>query len=305
MAAFDNLKTFGFAGYKFPVRNYSIRGAIRDHVHEYPHSPGGAPEKLGRRLYEVRATALFVEESALPPAHRNRYGSVLFTRMLNELRAIWETQKTDELVLPHIGSVQAYAIEWDERSDGRNRSGVEVDLVFREDQDTESLAVSVDIGASTFPERADTFASVVAQLRALDSSFSLFAQINAIANSIIAIKDQSDLYGNLIASKIAGLDALLRRADKAVPELDHPDNIFALEAFLALWDSTRELAKDTGNKGAEMQAFVVPVQMSVGDVSSAIYGTPGKGTELMALNPLDDPLEIPAGTKIRYYPLAA
>ena len=299
---FDQLQTFAFGGYKFPARSYSVHGAIRDHVHEYPHSPGGSPEKLGRRLYEVRVTGVFVEDNALPPAHRGKYGGSLFTRQLNLLRALWDEQTTDTLVLPHIGSLQAYALTWDEKADSRNRSGVEVDIVFREDQESTQLAVSVDIGATTFPERADNFASVVAQLYGNEPTPNLFAQINSVANSLIAIKDQSDLYGNLIASKIAGLNALLAQADKAVRDLDQPDNLQLLESFLSLWDSAQGLARDTANKGGDMRTFVVPVLMTVGDVSTALYGTPSKGTDLMALNPLDEPLAIPAGTKIRYYP---
>ena len=57
MPLFDNLERASFAGYAFPVSDVEVTGGLRDHVHEYPHSPGGAPEKLGRKLYEFSFTS--------------------------------------------------------------------------------------------------------------------------------------------------------------------------------------------------------------------------------------------------------
>jgi hypothetical protein len=71
MAIFDSLQAFQFGEFLFPFRSYSIKGGMREHLHEFPHG-GIAPEKLGRKLYEISVTGLFLEPEALLPAQRAR-----------------------------------------------------------------------------------------------------------------------------------------------------------------------------------------------------------------------------------------
>ena len=303
--AFDKLQPFSFAGHKFPYKSYSIRGGIRDHVHEYPHSPGGAPEKLGRKLYEIQVNGIFLEEKAMQASQRARYGAQLFLAQVNGLRALFEDQVTDSLVIPHVGSIKAYAIGWEEKADTRNRSGIEVDMTFREDQEGAFVFEVLQLGPTTLPERVDTLDDVRARLYAGRQEPSLFAQINTVANSLLAIKDQNDLYGSLIASKIYSLSALLGRVDTEVDDMNDPDNLELLEAVHALWDAVNQLGNDMQSKSVDLRNFTVPLLMSVTDVSNAIYGNASKATDIMQLNALENPMAIPAGTSVRYYPVAA
>ena len=58
-APFDLLKAMSFNGVAFPYKSYRVKGAFRKHIHEFPHIAGGAPEKLGRSLYEVSVSVDF------------------------------------------------------------------------------------------------------------------------------------------------------------------------------------------------------------------------------------------------------
>jgi len=93
---FDQFQPFSFAKIPFPYETYSVTGGIRKHKHEYPHSDGGAVEKLGRELYEIHVSVNFTAGLVKQP-----YEELL--NSLAALRSTFEEQTTDALVIPHIG----------------------------------------------------------------------------------------------------------------------------------------------------------------------------------------------------------
>lgn len=288
--AFAELRDASFGGVVFPWQTYEIVGGIRDHVHEYPHVHGGDAEKLGRKLYEIRFSAS-LHAGLIPSIYRD-----IFPYGLRTLRRMFEAQKSDKLSIPHIGEIQAYAVSWSERASSTIVSGVDVEWTFREDAsesfgqklvvDTRKLAAAV----RDWELEADV----------IKPTPSIFDKINDIAHTILSIKDQADLYGALIASKIEGLVSLIQEADSLVAFRD-PDNHPALEALQALLAATMDLANDIMDRGQGLQVFTVPRTMSVSEVSSAIYGDSSRAAEIMELNTLDNPLAIQAGTKVVYY----
>lgn len=297
MAAFDDLKHMSFAGIPFPVKSVRISGGIRDHVHEYPHSPGGAPEKLGRKLYEISAEAVFLQGLINP-----LWGS-LWPQNLSTLRKLWEDQATRDLHIPTIGTIQAYAFNWEQVMDARIRSGEMVSLRFREDQTAAFLTQSlIQTTARSFVDRAADFQIAADEL---DPKPSIFDAIQDAANSVLAFKDQADLYGNLVEAKLLGLTALLQAADRQVLELNDPVNHRLLDAMLGLWEAAVKLQQDLEETGAKLQEFVVPIQMSTSQAAASIFNDASRGGDILSLNALTDPFAIPAGTVLKYYADAA
>jgi len=280
-----------FEGIRFAWKTYDIRGGIRDHVHEYPHVHGGDAEKLGRKLYEISFSPIM--HAGLVP---QRYQDI-FPLKLRELRELFESQKTGTLVIPHIGEIKAYALSWTERADANNISGLDVEWTFREDAsgsfgqkliiDTKKLAAATrdwTIETNVFKPRPN-----------------IFDQISDLALGILAIKDQLDLYGSLVAAKIEGLVSLIQEADAQVESLKDPDNYGALYSLQRLLDSTVDLANDIANRGQGLQIFTVLYTSTISDVAVSIYGSSAKAAEIMQLNTITNPLSIPAGTKLVYY----
>jgi hypothetical protein len=303
--AFDKLRPWGFGGLRFPVGDSSVRGRIRDHVHEYPHSPGGAPEKLGRALYEMRAGAMFIAPSALAPDMRATYPD-LFPGTLGALRTLYESQQTKPLTIPTIGTIDAYIFEWDERKVAKDNSSVLVEITWREDQDRATLADVLQVDFGGIAPMLDHLNEIKADVYRTGPPPSIWDQINSMALQVLAIKDSADLYGNLVAAKIDGFASLLRSADESVAELNHPDNQDLTEALHALWSATVDLQKNfsSGERG-QVREYTVPLQMPIGDVSVAIFQDASHAVDLMQLNPIEDPLAIPAGTVLRYIAIAA
>lgn len=295
MPAFDHFPPASFDGIEFPVRRVEVTGALRHHVHEYPHTPGGEQEDLGRRLYSIRMTALF-------HATFKRYPG-LYPQRLDQLRGRFEVGKRAELVIPTIGAIQARAVSWRTVMDAKARSGEEAEIELLEVQtgpflisalakalpgDIQTSLDDFDLEAAKLPYQPD-----------------IFDAIRDAANAILALKDQAELYGLLLESKLLGLAALCAEADRALDILQSPQWDRMLDALHELWAQASELAKNVTGKRVEPRFYVVPSVMAVGQVSTAIFGDATRAVELLQLNDLDDAFAIKAGTRVRYMPEAA
>lgn len=291
---FDKLKPMSFSGIKFPYKDYSVKGAYRKHVHEYPHVAGGAPEKLGRSLYEVTVSVDFRAGLLSAAATGKKYTQLITD--LGVLRALWEDGVTADLHIPHIGTIKAFADDWTEAAKNTDRSNISGTIKFIEDQESAFLVLdTIQIKTSDFNDAAYTLQEFP------KSDLSLWSKINNAITSVLAVRDQTQLYGSLFAAKIESLASLLEMADKTLDELNDPSRNDLLDALHRLWDATLSLKNDLLSKDDYLREYTVPLAMTVGQAAGAIWGDSSRGGELMQLNVLADPLNLPAGTKLRYY----
>lgn len=297
MPAFDELKRASHHGIAFPVRSVRISGGLREHVHEYPHAPGGAPEKLGRKLYEISMSAMFLQ-GLIDPAWQNLWPVGLAT-----LRRLWEDQVTGPLHIPTIGTIQAYAVDWSQEMESRIRSGEMAEIKFREDQSSAFLVGElVQVSPSAL---VDKLAAFELAAEAMSPTPSIFDAIQDTTNSVLAFKDQIDLAGNLVEAKLLGLVHLLREADAQVKSLNDPQFVHVLDAMHELWLASQQLHDDVHQKSAQIQTYTVPFRTTITDVARALFGDNTRAADILQLNAIEDPFAIPAGAQLRYYAEAA
>lgn len=289
----EDLDQLKFAGVRIPFESIRVRGGIREHVHEFPHAQGGAPEKLGRRLYEIEITSRFTSGLVNPEL------AYLWPRQLNELMASFEAQTTQDLQLPDIGTIKAYCYTWDRSLSAMFVNGATVTMSFREDQSEEFLVQKLLTGSQTGLIEKNEALQLEGDL--IEPKPDIFDAINAAANSVRAALDANDLYGQLLEAKILGLLQLVEDADRRWDAFNDPNNAGALDALLALWSATVDLFEDVFQTGAELKTWTVPGEMSVAEISTALYGDTERAVDILNLNALDDPYAVPAGTSIRYY----
>jgi prophage DNA circulation protein len=289
MPAFDKLQKAAFERIEFPAVSSNCRGGIRDHVHTYPHSPGGAPEKLGRKLYEVQIVGVFHDTFPKWPG--------LYPDKLNALVSYFEEQTTGDLVIPTVGTIKAYAVDWSRDMDSRQRSGERLTVTFREDQSSSFLLDALVFSALDSIDTA--LADVVLKAPAFPKP-GLLDGIRDAANSVLAIKDQANLYGNLLESKILALENLVSEADGLI-QVPDAENVALIEALRRLWDSADTLLQDLHAKGEKLITHQVGVTASVGQIAATLYGDASRGGEILALNPIDDAYAVPAGTILKVY----
>jgi hypothetical protein len=307
----NQFKPMSFNGVEFPYDSYTVAGGIRRHKHEFPHSPGAAVEKLGRELYEISVSVNFTGGLIAP-----RYNDLLLS--LAVLRDAFENEITAELNIPHIGTIQACADHWRETATGRNRSTIRGELTFYEDLNSAvALQNTVTVSPAAMASLLDQFnieragitpAPVPSSFQITPigpNSVNIFDAISDLTTSILGIKDQQELFGALVSSKINGLVALFKAADTLVPELNEPKHYKMLDAMHALWEAALKLQNDLQNTGFEARLYVTPKRMGIADVCVAIYGNTRSAAQLMQMNDLRDPLSIPPNSQIIYYPALA
>lgn len=327
MALFDQFAKASFDGIAFPVKSYEVVGGLRDHVHEYPHSPGGAPEKLGRKLYTIRMSAIF-------DARITGYGDNLFPGDASDLNDRFDDQTTSDLVVPHIGTIPAYAVSWTQRASFENVSGIEVELEFREDQaqaflvealvnvtstSLESAGVTFDqdyapyfaggkvtgtgivlpsTPSATIP-RATSVSAAYSQLRSVDVD--RLTQIRRDFSQAIAYAQTPDRYAARI---IATTDATIEGAKIAWERVELLKNPLAwkpLRSLKRVAASAQSLRKSVTGNTNRILFYQAQTDTSLAAISRAIYGDTSYGGSILRLNAIENPFRILKGSVLRYY----
>lgn len=293
MPRFDGFQRASFNVIAFPCEEIEVHGGIREHVHEYPHNPGGTPEKLGRKLYEIEMVCLFHDTFAGYPG--------LYPDSLAAMRGHFETELTADLVIPTVGTIKAYCYDWKQRATGRQRSGERVTFRFREDMPPDDLDAFVATASSIkgFVALAQNF-RIVAQ-DAPPPKPSLFDDIQNAINSVLAIKDQADLFGNLIEAKLLALANVCSQIDQ-LNILKDPTSYRIANAMHEIWKASLDSLRDLSQTQKKLETFKLPMLMTITDVARRLYGDASRSVEILQLNPITDAFAIPAGTPIRYYP---
>lgn len=299
MSAFDNFPRASFAGIEFPFEERTITLGIREHQHKYPHTPGAALETLGRELYVVKFRATFQDTFKKYP---NLYPSALA-----RLRRAVEQETRDDLVVPGLGTIKALCAGLTQTMRPRDSvSGEKVDLDFIEDiEDAFLINNLIGVSSQSLNSAADNFKLNVNAIRAAfskEQGVGLFDQITNAVNSVLAVVDTAQAYGNLIDAKLLGAAQLCYQADSRVLLLNDPNNFGMLDALHDLWLALFKLHQDVLKTGGTLQTFLVQRAMSVGEIAKAIYaGDSSRAGEILQLNPFEDPFQIQPGTRVRYY----
>jgi prophage DNA circulation protein len=300
---FDTYPPAVFNGIKFPVEKSRIEGGLRDYVHEYPHSPGGSPEKLGRSLYQFHITANFDSNFEAYPN--------LYPLNLDALLGYFEqgTTATDFRLPQMPSSVPAYARKWTREMSNRIRSGESVEFSLIEDQSTQFLFLDVVNLIPNVQAANNALSAALAQAvlqyqkdqLVLGSATGLFTSLTATVNKILAFRDQSILYSQAALSSVDALITTCQKLDES-PSLQSAQAAHIMSALHDLWRAAVDVSHDIQSKGAQLQVWVVPTSMSVASVAGAIFGDSARASDLLSLNPFPDPMSIPAGYKVNYYP---
>ena len=290
-SALDQLVRASFDNIPFPCRRVSVRGGPRDHVHEYPHTPGGAPEKLGRKLYTITMEGPFFDTF---PA----YGADLYPGNLADLFDRFEQELTSDLVVPNIGTIKAYCINWSRELEGKIRSGEVAQFEFREDQSSAFLIESIiNIQARDLSTVAGALSDEAEAAGVSDS----FSGLQDAIGQVTGLADQVELYGSLAQAKILGVIGAFSELDHTVDALNDPANYPLLEAFLTAWQAANDLNDNIIQERSPIVAYTVPKTMAVSDISRAIYGNATHAIEILSLNPIEDAFSVLGGTKLKVF----
>lgn len=307
MPAFDRLQLASFGGAdnfcQFPIEECTVTGSIRDYIHVYPHAQGGSPEKMGRNLYLIRMMANFQDTFAKYPG--------LWPGLLNRIFHVFENQTTADLVIPTVGTIQAYCRNWSKTMSAKIRSGEKATFEFVEDSATNFLSPNVPLFAPIAVTAASFGSALQAQkdidaFRSDATTESLFDTIQDVVNSVLAVGDTVQLTGQLVLAKLLQLQDNLSQLD-GHRYVNDPSNALMIEAYANLRDSVQQTLN--GNPGGaglgriqRPQTWQVPHVMPMSAVSINLFGDPSHQIELMQMNDVYDIFRVPQGQYITYVP---
>ena len=190
------LPNASFGGIAFPYEDYSVKGSLRHHVHEYPNRPGGDVEPLGRKLYEIAFTCSW---------HVNLIGwPGLIPGTLRAIRQLCETGSTYPLVVPDIGTIQAKAIEWPYSLSVKALSGAKITLKFLEHAQQTALVQPVQSVSLDSLQSAAAALLVVAEA---DPSFtmSLLDDIIDALAAVVALLGIAEVGDMIVQRRLSAL----------------------------------------------------------------------------------------------------
>lgn len=293
--AFQALPHASFDSIAFPVRKVHVGCSLRQHTHEYPKVPGGSPEKLGRKLYTIKMTAVF-DKNLLPPWNVE---NLLWPNELSDLFDRFEEGVTSDLMIPTVGKIPAFCTNWSKEMEVKSmRSGEVAELEFLEDQSNAFLIEGL------IQARAGNLTSQAAALTAAAAAAgqqSLFQEILGMMARVANLANQGAVYSSVLQTQV----------DIAVTTFEHMDslglfddsgNAAILEAQHQAWEAMLRFRLDLLHLLAlPVVDFVTPRQMSVQEVAISAYGSTDRAVEVLQLNALPDAFAIPARTKLRLY----
>jgi len=299
--ATQNLPKTKFGDIEFPAPMVRLLGVGRHHIHEYPHSPGGQVEKLGRGVYRCTLKAEFHDTL---PDYPNLYPAGMTT-----LRGYYEQQTTLLFNHPSAGQFPAILVRWEQEKSGRLLSGERVDMEFVEDQ---ANFAALNVVAPTANETAigpsyqqlqAQLASVRAQLALRPADLSLVDALGDAVNSVLAYRDTATLYGNRYAASVDRVLSLAQQLDGAASMQD-PRAWPVIDVLRQLQGNALGIQADLQAKRATLATWTVNMTSSITAVAQNIYQDASKQIELLALNAavISDPLSVRAGTNLLYYP---
>lgn len=291
------LRKASFGGITFAYSRIRYTGGIRHHVHEFPHSPGGEIEKMGRSLYQVEIEPIMhdLEGSDLELLFPKSYPD-----NLDELRLMFEHQETKELVTPHLDAFDAVCVNWTGTIEGKNPSGETVTWTFREDDDRERFGELDETAAyaQLDAENIELLAQVALSDYFAENPTGLFQQISDVVTSIQAISGVADAYDQILLGKVASLVNLCSQASRELTGLGDPANLAIYEALKNVWSAAVDIASDIGATKTPLAFWTVPKTMAVSEIASRL----GQTVEgLLQLNGFEDSFAVRAGTLVQYY----
>lgn len=295
------LVQLSFEGIAFPYKEITREFSMREYTHEYPHSPGGAVEKLGRKLWEFNIDTLF-HGDLLPPQYRD-----LWPTNLAKLIKLFEEGKTGNLVLPQVGvPIRAFCTNGKFVLSSGNTSGESATLHFKEDQERLRLIEqTVATKARGLTAAQTQYAQITKTLSG--PKMNPFDVFGKLVSSVLAYRDQFDLYSNLLEAKclsVINQGRMLFESSPTLRDLAEPWPTLR-DLMHEMVAETVKIYKDQQSLGLTTTTYVLPSDSTLSNVSFSLFRTSSRASELMALNNIADPLLVPAGTVIRYYKDAA
>jgi len=287
----DSLPRASFSGFEYPITKQSVKGSGRKHVHEYPHSGGGQIEKLGRKLYVIEQHALFLDTF-------KTYAEP--TGLMRSLVGLFERQLTFPLVVPMVGTIMAVCDDWPREQDFvKIRNGETAKFTFTEDPGDQSAAFLVYNAQQSIATSMASANSLAGGLSLSPFTLSLLQQLTGLVAQFSGVVSGLALYGSYLGNQVSGILGIFESLDSSA-DMQNSANWPVLDAIYDVVSGVQAYAQSMSLKSGVPMKYSVPHQMSIAQVSTAIFGNTSQAITLLQMNAIDDAFAIPPGFDVTY-----
>lgn len=281
----EHLQPFAFEGVEFPAAETSLTAGHDSAKHAGYRQRGADIETTGPKAKVIKVK--------VPLYNGLRWPTPLFPGTFDALVRALEAHPEGLLTHPTRGLLTVHVDEWTEPFDGKTKDGCMLEVTFTEQRGEAAL---VDFNAPAAP--ADVAIEEAGKVEVLAAELGLVDRFLGFVDDVTAVMDELASADATMTQAIASADALVRRCQD-----DADDPAFAASQFFplrgALGATTAAVAsRIEERRGDQPGTFRLPAAMSVAEVAAHpdVYGDATRMGDLLEVNVLADPSEIPAGT---------
>jgi len=298
---FGNLEPGSYDGVVFHVIDVNLLTGSAAAFHKFPNKPGQRVEPTGREPVSgwMRA-AMFNKLKFAKPVSTN----ALWPDGVQLLRDKVQLQKTLPLVIPPYGRLEKAFVRMDETYTGLARNGCFIKLDFWEDNgdaiakgQIASARSKLDGSASTADNEL-AVAKLVAQQRMLDAEGNTLPDFKS---AVLALQTALNQANESLARPIAQAASIVGAIDDLLARsiaLSDPRNWAARNALLDLRDNTKQSVAELRTSSKTIKSIVTAVDTTAAGVAGQVGASVA---DILALNNLSDPNDIPRDTEILYF----
>lgn len=295
--ALSTLPECSFDGIVFPVERAEWEGGNDLVEHTAYRRPGADVEPTGRKAYRGTLTIPLINAPRLVA----RYGE-LFPELRGDLLRRFEESPIATMVHPTLGQITAAIGEVSESAEAGDRGGVR--LTVRWIEHNASVALLVSDSASGDPVDA---AQDVEQLATdadteVSAMASTYTPMASVVSDRLAYLDAAARTHTEIAEAIRRMLAPVT-ANLALAALSTASAHAATVACFALRAAIYALQDRLIPSAQRQRIYTTPREMSLWEVSLAVYGSADYVTLLRSANGIGDPTAIRAGRRLVIIPV--
>lgn len=294
----DILATLAQASYRgilFPVEAAPLEGGNDFAEHTAYRRPGADQEFTGRKAY----TGSFTIPLINIPALEKVYG-LLFPDLLLRLVAAFEETPTGPMVHPLLGAFEAAITGWSHEVDPSVRNGVKMTVRWAEQNGT-SLFLMQQPGTASVVS-SDTVSNLAAKADEAGADITGYVPISETVDAALDVLDERTQPFSTVAESFRTMTEAVT-FNQRLAAIGEPSGWPCARALADTLNAINGLREAAGIADVGDRVYTVPVAMALFEVAQAVYGDASLTGIILSANAIDDPMLIPAGTRLTILPL--
>jgi prophage DNA circulation protein len=285
-----SLSEASYGGITFPVEAAPLEGGNDFAEHTAYRRPGADQEFTGRKPY----TGSFTIPLLNIPALEKTYGT-LFPDLLLRLVSAFEETPTGPMVHPLLGAFEAAITGWTHELDASVRNGVKMTVRWAEQNGTAYFLAPQTGTPDTVS--SDTVSDLADKADEAGVGVTGYVPISGTVDTALDVIDETTQpFSTTVEMFRAMVEAVT--FNQGLTAVQDPAGWPCARALQNALNAINGLRAAAGISDTGERVYTVPAPMALFEVAIAVYGDASQTTAILSANAINDPMSIPAGTRL-------